>query len=442
MDSDSSKAFTFIDLFAGLGGFHLALKALGGECVFASEIDEELRTLYFENYGIECDGDITHVAPEQIPNHDVLCAGFPCQPFSKAGKQEGFSDDNSGNLFYEIIKILDIKKPKYLLLENVSNLRGHDNGNTFQTIINMLSKNYHVTYEILSPHEFGIPQHRNRIYIVGVRKELGNLDCFTFPKAEPLGEVSIHTIVDETITEYKALKKDTRRQIEAWDEFIIHTYKHAQQLPTFPIWSMEFGATYEYRKEEPYKQLDQSLRGKHGKFGCLVEGRFKKDLLDCLPKYAQVDSKFPRWKCRFIEQNRLFYQKHKVWIDPWLAKYGIKDMAASHQKFEWNCGQVEHTPTIKDKIIQFRPSGIRVKNTNYSPSLVVASTQIPIFPWIELPNKQGVCGRYMTAREGAKLQRMEELKRFPQTEAATFRALGNAVNVEVVKRIAENLLKE
>ena len=115
-------------------------------------------------------------------------------------------------------------------------------------------------------------------------------------------------------------------------------------------------------------------------------------------------------------------------------------MVASHQKFEWNCGQVDSEPTIKDKIIQFRPSGIRVKQTDYSPSLVLASTQTPIFPWIKV--REGVYGRYMTVREGARLQGMQDLEELPQSDMATFRALGNAVNVEVVQRIAEKLIKE
>ena len=102
----------------------------------------------------------------------------------------------------------------------------------------------------------------------------------------------------------------------------------------------------------------------------------------------------------FIEQNRAFYEKHKTWINQWIEKYSIREMVASHQKFEWNCGQVNSEPTIKDKIIQFRPSGIRVKQTDYSPSLVLASTQTPIFPWIKV--REGVYGRYMTVREGAK----------------------------------------
>lgn len=128
----------FIDLFAGLGGFHLALKSMGCECVFASELREDLRKLYAINFpemkgktesGInKIEGDITAIKPEDIPDHDILCAGFPCQPFSQAGKRLGFNDDKDrGNLFYNICAIIDAHRPRYVFLENVANLKGHDN---------------------------------------------------------------------------------------------------------------------------------------------------------------------------------------------------------------------------------------------------------------------------------------------------------------------------
>lgn len=156
-------------MFAGLGGFHLALEKLGCKCVFASELQQELQELYFQNHGIKCHGDINQVnIGNDIPSHDILCAGFPCQPFSKAGKQEGFNDQQDrGNLFYKIMEILEFHKPEYVFWENVSNLKTHDNHNTYQVIYEKLSSLYDVQDAIISPHYFGIPQHRNRIYIVG-----------------------------------------------------------------------------------------------------------------------------------------------------------------------------------------------------------------------------------------------------------------------------------
>lgn len=126
----------FIDLFAGLGGFHLALEKLGCECVFASEIQPELQSLYERNFGMKCSGDINEIdITKDIPDHDILCAGFPCQPFSQAGKQQGFDDQKRrGNLFYKIWEILECKKPEFVFLENVPNLKSHDNKNTYKVI--------------------------------------------------------------------------------------------------------------------------------------------------------------------------------------------------------------------------------------------------------------------------------------------------------------------
>jgi DNA (cytosine-5)-methyltransferase 1 len=126
--------FRFIDLFAGLGGFHLALERLGGECVFAAEWKENLRNLYEKNFGLRPEGDITKVDVARIPNHDVLTAGFPCQPFSKAGEQLGFECTEQGNLFFNVQSILEAKRPRFFILENVPNLLKHDEGKTWVLI--------------------------------------------------------------------------------------------------------------------------------------------------------------------------------------------------------------------------------------------------------------------------------------------------------------------
>ena len=132
--------FKFIDLFCGIGGFHQALASLGGECVFASDIDVDCRKTYKANYGIEPIGDITKVEAKDIPAHDVLCGGFPCQAFSKAGKRLGFDDPTKGTLFFDILRIMEYHKPKYALLENVRNLASHDNGNTWKVIHDSLKR--------------------------------------------------------------------------------------------------------------------------------------------------------------------------------------------------------------------------------------------------------------------------------------------------------------
>ena len=132
------QEFRFVDLFAGLGGFHVALARIGGRCVFAAELKEHLRVLYTMNHGLTPEGDITQVHPNDVPDHDVLTAGFPCQPFSKAGEQLGFECTEQGNLFFNVAAILKTKKPKYFILENVPNLLKHDEGRTWEEIQNIL----------------------------------------------------------------------------------------------------------------------------------------------------------------------------------------------------------------------------------------------------------------------------------------------------------------
>ena len=172
----TEQPMKFIDLFCGIGGFHQALSSLGHTCVFACDIDQKCREAYKHNYKLAPHGDITNISIPNIPAFDILCAGFPCQPFSKAGQQLGFKDKSGrGNLFFHICNIVQHHKPKYMILENVKNLKSHDNGNTWQTIkhnINQLG--YHTYNEpvVLNTLYFNVPQSRERVIIYSKQKAL------------------------------------------------------------------------------------------------------------------------------------------------------------------------------------------------------------------------------------------------------------------------------
>lgn len=202
---DEAK-FRFIDLFAGIGGIRIPFQELGGRCVFTSEWDKFAQKTYRLNFGEIPEGDITKINAPDIPDFDVLLAGFPCQPFSQAGLKKGFADTR-GTLFFDIERILEAKRPKAFLLENVKQLRGHDKGRTLKVILEHLDRlNYHVKYEILRAADFGVPQNRERIYIVGFNKDYFDIDDsydFSFPEPPKvktrLGDI-LEINVDEKYT--------------------------------------------------------------------------------------------------------------------------------------------------------------------------------------------------------------------------------------------------
>ena len=175
------SGYTFIDLFAGLGGFRLALESLGAECVYSSEWDEPVRKVYSDNFDEIPDGDITQVDEKNIPDHDILCAGFPCQAFSISGKQHGF-EDSRGTLFFDVARIVKEKQPKVVFMENVKNFASHDGGKTLDVVrATMENLGYTFFYKVLSAVDFGIPQKRERIYMVCFRNDL-NVASFNYPK--------------------------------------------------------------------------------------------------------------------------------------------------------------------------------------------------------------------------------------------------------------------
>lgn len=218
INNDSKKEFKYIDLFAGIGGIRMPFQNLGGECVFSSEIDKYAAQTYEANYGEKPSGDITQINAESIPNFDILLAGFPCQAFSIAGKRKGF-EDTRGTMFFEVERILEEKKPKSFLLENVKGLTNHDHGRTFKIMLDILENKlgYKVYYKVLNAKNFGLPQNRERIMIVGFKNH--NID-FKFPeeinKETKVGDILIdnpdskYTISDK-IWESHQLRKERNR---------------------------------------------------------------------------------------------------------------------------------------------------------------------------------------------------------------------------------------
>ena len=448
----------FIDLFSGLGGFHVGLQQLGHKCIFASEINQNLRELYLRNFPEtnKIASDITKVDILNIGNHDILTAGFPCQPFSRAGLRKGFKDSNKGNLFFEIMKIINQYSPEYIILENVETLLRHGGnvkknnlkksinteGETFRTIRQLLEKKkydrgrYEIACQILSPHEFGIPQHRRRLFIVGRLKSKGGLEKFNWPTKNDVTKTSIHNgyfklnkKISKTELEFIKLSKDEEKIYKTWYDFV-KFFPKQNKLPSFPIWSHEWGATYEFKEKTPYSTSIKELTTKYGSFGKKIYSSNKEEILkNYIPRYAQQKiEKFPSWKIRYIEQNRSFYKENQEYLDNFKDK--IMDFEFSYQKFEWACKGEKQT--LDDKIIQFRQSGLRVSRDRWFPALTTVSTQRPYMPF---------ANRKLTVDELSQIQSLHNLKYKPLFNNGAKKAYGNAVNAEIVKLIAKELLK-
>lgn len=419
----------FIDLFAGLGSFHKALQQLGHDCVFASEIDPTLKIVYQENWGMLPDDDIRKIVKDdidKIPKHDILCAGFPCQPFSKAGKQLGRKDTERGNLFDEIVKILEHHRPKYFILENVPFIAKHDDEETWKYMKAEFERlEYSVDHRNYSPHQFGIPQHRTRIFIVGSQNGLEHFSFDDIDK-QKTSLVNVHEFIEENPTDFRKLPDKNIECLNLWQEFI-SAIPEETKLPGFPIWGMEFGATYPFEETFPFQLSEEELGKYKGGFGKNLKGLSKEAQFKLLPSYARVENEFPDWKKSYIRQSRKFYEDNKKYVRH-IVKNIAKYESQSWQKLEWNVGKGNRN--IRDYILQFRASGIRVKKVDFFPSLVCTTTQIPIIGWQE---------RYITKEEGLKLQSLGGLI-LPNNDNAAFKALGNSVNSKIVKMIGEKLL--
>ena len=199
--------FTFIDLFAGIGGFRIAMERLGGKCVFGSEIDKHARLTYARNFGEEPAGDITKIDAKDVPDHEVLCGGFPCQPFSVSGKQLGWQDAR-GTLFFEIMRIVAAKRPKVLFLENVKNYVTHRNGETLARTVEMMeSAGYRTEWAVLNASNFGVPQARKRVYFVGIRDDIAS-ERFVFPEGGGKSVCLRDILVDAKTAESVLIDRD------------------------------------------------------------------------------------------------------------------------------------------------------------------------------------------------------------------------------------------
>jgi DNA (cytosine-5)-methyltransferase 1 len=217
------RPFKFIDLFAGVGGMRLGFEAAGGKCVFTSEWDRFAQTTYQANFGEIPHGDITQIAAEEIPKFDILLAGFPCQPFSSIGKRQGFDHPTQGTLFYDVVRIIGHHHPRGFLLENVAGLRNHDGGRTLQLIEESLTDlGYAFDYQVVDAARFGVPQHRDRIYIIGKRSKRPGKTQFDWPsgsdKTVGIGKhihsgVTDHSISKHLQNVYIYKKDDGRPQI-------------------------------------------------------------------------------------------------------------------------------------------------------------------------------------------------------------------------------------
>jgi DNA (cytosine-5)-methyltransferase 1 len=408
-----SEAFTFVDLFAGIGGFHAALSAMGGRAVYAVEVDRGASAVYERNWGLNPLGDITQDASDtkmSVPPHDVLVAGFPCQPFSKSGAQRGM-DETRGTLYWNILKVIQFHHPKIILLENVRNLAGPRHLHEWQVIVETLrNEGYRVcdTPAVFSPHLLplelgGRPQVRERVFIAATHVSL-NGDQTSLHADLPFLNRPVNSwdpstwhletdlpLDEDHHAEGCELSDAERLWISAWDEFVQMMWEERQgrRLPGFPLWA-------------------DSWR---------LNGDF------------DTSAGLPAWKRDFLRKNADFYKSHRRVIDKWIKRWDIysSKFPPSRRKLEW---QAQDTPSLWDTVMHLRPSGIRAKAATYLPALV-AITQTSII---------GSRERRLSPREAARLQGLPDWFEFgDQRASATYRQLGNGVSVGVVWHAMKSL---
>lgn len=405
------SAFTFIDLFAGIGGFHQALEDLGGTCVFASEFHEPTQAIYRANFGKSMLGPIVGdivpltepVVSDLIPEHNLLAAGFPCQPFSKSGLQRGI-EETRGTLFFNILKIVEKRRPTEIILENVPNLVGPKHKDTFIRIVRQLRDlGYRVSEvpTIFSPHLLppeagGAPQIRNRVYIyakfVGEHDSKGLFasESFFIPNSPVEGwdphdwDLMKHLVIDGESSETR-LPVERESALAVWSDFVLSVGKNiGRTLPGFPIWEW------------------------------------------ALTDQLQIDPDTPPWKANFLKKNSEFYMSNRHAIDAWRARNpAIQDLQTSYRKLEWQAGEIRN---LLDCAIQFRPSGLRAKEPSYLPALVAMNQTSYLGP----------ARRFISVSEAQRLQSFRPDFDFNgQPAALSMKQLGNAVSVSAVKHVVQ-----
>lgn len=401
--------FTFVDLFAGIGGFHaLMSKVYGGRLVAASEIDEPARRVYEANWGIAPLGDIRSLTEPQVtlPAHEVLTAGFPCQPFSKSGKQLGV-EDARGTLFFSVLQAVRHHKPKLLVLENVRNLAGPKHTDTYSNIITLLrQQGYKVSSRplIISPHQLsasvgGRPQHRERVFILATHVGRPS-DAWGLSTEEP----AVPELEPVTWDVYAAQFGTGENARNVIDQLNVapagaDTGLTAAEVDAIAIWE-DFQASV--RREAP-----TALNG----FPVWLESLFPDG-------DNHADSSMPPWKVKLHLKNVRLYESHASVIEAWRSRNPhIASLPASKRKFEWQAGDAD---SLRDALLQFRPSGLRVKRPTHLPALV-ALTQTSIL---------GGAMRRLSVREAARLQGLPDWFDFgDQSAAQSFKQLGNGINI-------------
>ena len=412
----------FIDLFSGIGGFHKGFLEAGGfSCVFASEIDMELQRLYHKNFGIQPEGDIRKIHEANIPKHDVLCAGFPCQPFSLAGKKTGYKCPSSGKLIKDVLRITKYHLPNFLILENVPNILNIENGKFWNFIKNSFSKfGYKLIYNVISPLDIGIPQNRNRIFILGFKNNK-HLKKFQWPNKKNTIQKLNKILI--SCDNHKKVEPKKILQIQHWQKLLNNC--KILELSSLSIVAPEMGATYpldfrSFKLEDMYKYK--------GAYGKRINGCSSWDsLFQKMPSYVKKECRVPGWLKESIIYTRKLYEKNKIFLNNW--KKNINKQYNSWQILEWR--GVKNRCLLSEHILQFRASGIRVLKSNKIPSLIaMTSTQRPII---------GSEMRYISKFEAAKLQGLHSLDHIPKNETSAFKCIGNAVNAKIVKQLAQEI---